>query len=317
MNDRIKSKQTHREPPAIAGRMPPQDLDAEAAVLSACIIERAALDEVADVLDPAGRDFYSDANKVIYSHLVDMLNEGIQVDIVNLASALRSSGKMKQVGGAQYLGEITDASPAVSHVRSHAETIQKLAVVRRTISAMQERTAQGYSVADAMAASQYLDETEQAISKAADVGQSADRAVSLKEGLVKLFRSFQEKTPPGIPTGWRATDRTLRGWKRGNLYIVAARPGMGKTSFAQSLARNAAVMGKKSVVFFSLEMPTSQLMVRMISAEAEIDQKKLRGGNINQAELSMITSKMDKLNSVNLFFDDTPSLHQDCACLLP
>jgi replicative DNA helicase len=318
-----------REPPVIAGRVPPQDLDAEAAVLSACLLDANALDSVLELLQ--SEHFYSDANRLIFEACIALHSGGNPIDIVSVASWLRSREQIQRIGGATYLGELVDATPAVAHVGAHAAVVKEKWRVRRVIAVCQKYAAEGYG--DVGVAQEFIDGAEQALYEIARTPESSS-VQPLRDVLTKTFQQISEAAErgdqiTGTPTRYPDLDKMTAGLHRGDLMIIAARPGMGKTSFALNLAVNVASPQMVSapgpgedgygateserpgagVAVFSLEMPREQVATRLVCSEARVDVGKLRQGRLSPQDWADLTSGASVLANLPIWIDDAPALN--------
>ena len=235
--DRFEKQQ---QPPVVAGRTPPHNLDAEAAVLAACMLEAEALDTVLETLDHA--HFYSDANGLIYQGCVALAEQNTPVDVVTVAEWLRAREQIQRVGGVQYLGRLVEATPSVVNVGEHARIVKEKWRLRKVISACQRYAAEGYG--DVGEPQKFIDEAEQAIYDIARTPETTS-IHPLKEVLTAAFKELTKATErgdriTGVSTGFTDFDKRTAGLHKGDLMIVAARPGMGKTSFVLNLAANVA-----------------------------------------------------------------------------
>ena len=310
-----------------AGRVPPHDLDAEAAVLSAVLLSNDAFDEVCDLLRP--EHFYSDANRRIFEAVVELQSVSRPVDVVSVASFLRDRERLQQVGGTPYLAQLTDAIPAVAHVEAHAKVVSEKWRVRQLIATCQRFAAQGYG--DCGEVQAFIDEAEQAVFDIARIPEStAVRPV--REAIHGAFNILSEAAKrgegiTGVPTGFDKLDRKCAGLHKGDLYIVAGRPGMGKTAFVLNMAVNVAsprrvkstdssdLLGAGDVEVpgwgvgvFSLEMPREQLASRLLGGEARVDVGRLRSGNIRQDDWIKLTEAAARVERLPIWLDDTPAL---------
>ena len=308
------------------GRVPPSDLDAEAAVLSSILLEPAAFDQVQEFLQP--EHFYADANRRVYEAVVDLSSSGRPVDVVSVAGHLRDRGRLDQIGGTPYLAQLADATPAVAHVVSHAQVIREKWRVRQLISICQRFAAEGYTSPPDVQA--FVDGAEQAIF---DIARSPEGTTvePVRDAVVRAFKILEEAERrgggvTGIPTGFTRLDRQISGMHPGDLFIVAARPGMGKTSLVLNMALNVAaarVVRQASgedyfespeeepghaVLFCSLEMPKEQLAARLLASEARVDMSNIRGGNMSREDWSKLTEAASRLARLPLWLDDTPAL---------
>ncbi|MBL9027014.1 MAG: replicative DNA helicase [Myxococcales bacterium] len=314
-----------REPPVIAGRVPPHDLDAEAAVLSAILLKQDALDQIAEIIKP--EHFYSEANGRIYEAAVELARQGAPIDLVQVASWLRDRERLAQIGGTAYLAQIVDATPAVAHVAAHARTVREKWRLRRLIAECQRVSAEGYG--DVGEVQEFIDGAEQAIYELARTPE-ANNAQPINQVLRAAFEQISKAAErgdriTGISTGFSKLDEKTAGLHDGDLTIVAARPGMGKTSFVLNLAVNVAspralnVPGPADrgsekrepgfgVAVFSLEMPREQLATRMVCSEGRVDVGKLRGGALTPEDWRRLTEGASYLSMLPIWLDDTPAI---------
>jgi replicative DNA helicase len=315
------------EPAIVAGRVPPHDLDAEAAVLSAILLNRDALDRVLEILKP--EHFYSEANGRIYMGAQELASSGTPIDIVSVASWLRDREWLQHIGGPSYLAEMADATPAVSHVTAHAKVVYEKWRVRQLIATCQRVAAEGYG--DVGTVQEFIDGAEQAVYELARTAQS-NSAQPLAHVLKAAFEQITAAAErgdriTGISTGYEKLDGKTAGLHDGDLMIVAARPGMGKTSFVLNLAVNVASPRAVSmpgpgegghgiekhepgygVCVFSLEMPREQLATRMVCSEGRVDLGRLRQGFLQPDDWRRLTEAASYLSSLPVWIDDTPAL---------
>ncbi len=312
----------------MAGRVPPHDLDAEAAVLSAVLLDRDALDRVLEMLEP--EHFYSDANRLIFETCTELLTQGTPIDVVSVASSLRSRERMGQIGGAAYLGQLVDATPAVAHVAAHARTVKEKWRLRRLIATCQRFAAEGYG--DVGLTQEFIDEAEQAVY---DISRTPETTtvLPLKDVLTTAFQQISAAAErgdqiTGIPTGFVDLDKKTAGLHRGDLMIVAARPGMGKTALVLNMAVQVATPPRpyvsgpgaadsveqpaeepgRAVAVFSLEMPKEQVAIRLVCAEARVDLGRLRQGHLGPNDWAGLTNAASVLSSLPIWIDDSPAL---------
>ncbi len=312
------------EPIAVEGRVPPHDLDAEAAVISAVMLDPLAFDKVNEFLRP--EHFYSEAHRRIHEACVELSSEGKPVDVVQVATWLRDRERLAQVGGMAYLTEVLNAAPAVANVVAYGKTIHEKYRVRQLILACQRVTAQGY--AGYGEAQQFIDSAEQAVYDIARTRESSS-IFPLRDVMQETFRRMMKATERGariigIPTGFDRYDRLTSGLHDGELTIVAARPGMGKTSLVLNMAINVAspqelesardpnerwqVAGLRAVVVFSLETPREHNPNRMLCSEARLHVSRVRTGMLAPSDWSKLTQAAAHLNSLNIWVDDSAAL---------
>ncbi|WP_437315074.1 replicative DNA helicase [Sorangium sp. So ce296] len=327
MMERRGQRPQRIEPPIVAGRVPPHDLDAEAAVLSAILLHRDALDRVLEILK--ADHFYSEANSRIYEAAQELASGGTPIDIVSVASWLRDRERLAQVGGAAYLAQLADATPAVAHVGAHARVVYEKWRVRQLIATCQRVAAEGYG--DVGVVQEFIDGAEQAVYQLARTPQGTSTqpiAQVLKAAFEQITAAAERGDRiTGISTGFEKLDAKTAGLHDGDLSIVAARPGMGKTSFVLNLAVNVASPRTVSspgpdqaghgierhepgfgAAVFSLEMPREQLATRMVCSEGRVDVGKLRQGFLQPDDWRRLTEAASFLSTLPIWIDDTPAI---------
>ncbi|HEY2406651.1 MAG TPA: replicative DNA helicase [Polyangiaceae bacterium] len=311
----------------VAGRVPPSDLDAEAAVLSATLLEAEAFDAVQEILLP--EHFYADANRRIYEAIVDLHIASRPVDIVSVAGFLRDKGRLDQIGGTPYLAELANATPAVAHVAAHAQVIREKWRLRQLIATCQKFAAEGYG--DCGGVQEFIDQAEQSVFDIARIPETST-VVAVRDAIKGAFEVLGEAARrgggiTGIESGFTDLDRQTAGLHEGDLYIVAARPGMGKTSFVLNMAVNVARPKKvkinaeneayfdaaveepgHGVLFCSLEMPREQLAARLLASEARVDMSRIRSGKLQRDDWNKLTDAASRLGRLPIWLDDTPAL---------
>ena len=293
---------------AAHGRVPPHDLEAERAVLGGILLDNAAMSTVESIVTPA--DFYHPAHAVIYEAVQAISTRREPVDIVTLAAELRSRERLNTVGGAQYLGELTDTIPTIAHIESHARIVSDQAGVRRMIEVAHEIVARGYG--EHGTADQFLDH---AASRVFEVAQKRSKStlIPLEQVIIEAFERIENTLVrgariTGTETGFRDLDTLTSGLHGGQLIIIAARPAMGKTSLVLNLTSSAAETSGKPVLFFSLEMPRIELANRLMCAEARIDQSRLRSNLLTQDDMTTLTAAANKLHKLPIYIDDSGDL---------
>jgi replicative DNA helicase len=309
-------------PPVIEGRVPPHDLDAEAAVLSAVMLDPSALDKVVE-LKP--EHFYSEAHRRVFEAALELRQSGSPVDVVQVASFLKDRQRLAQVGGMPYLGQILDSAPVVANVAAYGRVIHEKFRIRQLILACQRVSAQGYG--DYGEPQAFIDGAEQAIYNIARTSskQSVEKLIDvMKKSFAKLNDAVSRGDRiTGVSTGFDRFDRQTAGLHEGDLSIVAARPGMGKTSFVLNLAANIAKPKHNELAsnsaerwdtpgvgcaIFSLEMPREQLANRMVCSEARVDVSRMRTGSIGPSDWNKLTMAASALGGLPIWIDDSPGL---------
>ena len=288
-------------------KMIPQNIEAEASVLGSILIDPEAMVQVADSLHPD--DFYRDAHRMIYETILHLYANRQPADFITVCDDLERRGKLEEVGGSAYITSLINQIPTSINAEYYANIVERTAVLRRLIQAAGEIAAVAYDETDAEIA---LDHAEQLIF---NIGQRHTR--SDFSNLRDLLDSYMEKLDQlhqrrgaivGVPTGFTDLDRMTGGLQKSDLIILAARPAVGKTSLALSLAHNAALKYNRSIAIFSLEMSKEQLLQRLLSMEAGVDQQRLRTGWIEDEEWERIIMSMNRLSEANIWIDDTAGI---------
>ena len=290
------------------GRVPPQATDLEEVVLGAMMLEQNALTNVVDILKP--EVFYKEAHQKIFSALFDLFSESEPVDILTVTQELKKRGELDVVGGSYYISQLTNRVASAANVEYHARIILEKFLQRELIRISSDIIKDSYE--DSMDVFDVLDKAEKELFAVSETNlrRSYDDMPSLVTEAVKQIESarLQEGHISGIPSGFTALDRVTAGWQKSDLIILAARPGMGKTSFVLSMARNMTVDFNKPVAVFSLEMSGVQLVTRLIASEAQLKSDNLRRGDLKDYEWEQLNSRIKTLTDAPLFIDDTPAL---------
>lgn len=293
--------------PLAGGKLPPQATELEEAVLGSLMIDRNALSKVIDILNP--ETFYLDSHQLIFSAIKDLFGASEAVDILTVAQLLRKGGNLERVGGESKLINLSTRVSSSAHIEYHARIVVQKHIQRELIRISNELIEKAYD--EATDVLDLLDSAEQSLFSVSQGNLKRNYESSLnlvKQALDRISAISQREGLSGVPSGFREVDRVTSGWQNSDLIILAARPGMGKTAFALSMARNMALDHKIPVAFFSLEMSSIQLITRMISSETGIGAEKLRRGNLDTTEWAQLTSKVKGLQDAPLFIDDTPGL---------
>lgn len=289
------------------GKIPPQALDLEEAVLGAMLIDKKGVDEVIDILQPDA--FYKTAHQYIFNAIYQLFHDSQPIDLLTVSSALRKDGKLEIVGGEFYLVQLSQRVASSAHIEFHARIILQKFIQRSLIRISNEIIETAYK--DSTDVFDLLDEAE---SKLYDVTQgnikrSSQSAQNLViEAKTRIEEISKREGLSGVSTGFQKLDKLTSGWQPSDLIVIAARPGMGKTALTLSMARDIAVTKEIPVAFFSLEMSSVQLITRLISAETGLSSEKLRTGKLADHEWQQLNVKVTDLEKAPLFIDDTPSL---------
>jgi replicative DNA helicase len=286
----------------------PQNTDAEASLLGAILIDPDAIVKIADHIGSA--DFFDTKHMRIFEAVTQLYEKRSPIDVLTLADQLKNNGYLDLVGGPTYLTELTNFVPTAAHAEQYADIIAGKAVRRRMMAA-----AQDIAVTSSDETRSVREIIEEAETKLFNVSQQhvGQNVVSLEAILAESFERLDDLHKDkakirGIPTGFKDMDNMLAGLQRSDLFILAARPSMGKTAFALNLAHNVAVQAKEPVLLFSLEMSKEQLVDRLLSMESGVDAWALRTGNLNDADFEKIGQAMGTLSEAPIFIDDTPGI---------
>ena len=295
-------------PMSPTGKLPPQRLEMEAAVLGALMLEKDALTTVVDILK--AHSFYKDGHQRIYKAISNLFDKSEPIDQLTVVQELREMGELEAAGGVGYVAGLTMHINSAANIEAHARVILEAAIKRELIRTATDILREAYE--ETTDVFELLDATEKSIFQVSEdnMRKGVD---TMQDLMVKAIKELEEKKHQkdgltGVPTGFSALDRVTSGWQPSDLVIIAARPGMGKTAFVVSAMRNAAVDFKKPVAIFSLEMSSLQLVNRLISAEAELDSEKIKKGNLADYEWAQLNHKIAALSTAPIFIDDTPAL---------
>lgn len=289
-------------------RIPPHNLDAEASLLGAMLLDEAPISlAIEQQLDP--NDFYKPAHSQVFAAIRTLSASGDAVDVVTVADELRRNNMLDEMGGLNFLVELQNATPSISSAGRYIRIVRDTSVLRRLIKGASEIAEIGYSSpADVREA---IDKAEQIVFDLGDeqLTDSLQRLHDLTGQVTQILEErFDNKLEiTGVPTGYGKLDKMLSGLQRGTLNIVGARPAVGKSAFALGMAVAAARRSNRPVLFFSLEMSSVELTQRIISAEAQVDAQRLRTGNLSDSDWSKITASMNRLE-IPLYIDDTAQI---------
>ena len=293
------------------GKLPPQALDMEAAVLGALMLEQDAATNAIDIVKPDY--FYKPENRTIFEAIYQLFNESQPIDILTVTNKLRENGKLEEIGGAYYISQLTNRVASTANTETYARIVEQNYIKRELIRISADITRNAYDetvdVIDTLdsAEKDLLAIGEQSFkTNYSDMGTLVHRAIEE----VKSARSHEDGiSANAVPSGFASLDRITNGFQRSTLIILAARPAMGKTAFALSIARNIAVQQKKAIAFFSLEMSDMELVTRLISSEAGLNAQKLKTGNLQEYEWTQLMTKTDALSKAPIFIDDSAALN--------
>ncbi len=290
------------------GKVPPQALPLEESVLGALMLDKDGLIAVIDILEP--ESFYLEAHQHIYRAIKALFEHSRPVDLLTVTEQLRRDGKLEQAGGAHYLVQLTNKVASAANIEYHARIIAEMHIKRSLISISTKVIGQAYD--DTVDVFDLLEVAEQGLYSITqnNLSKNFEQLGSLAARVQKHVEELSERgqSLTGVPSGFAALDRMTGGWQPSDLIIVAARPGMGKTSLALNFARNASMDHGQAVALFSLEMGAVQLARKIIASEAEIELKKFRDGSLEPYEWVQLNKAIERLDKAAIYIDDTPAI---------
>lgn len=290
------------------GKIPPQALDLERAVLGAMMLEKNAVTDTIDIL--RRESFYDPRHQYIFGAIQELFGTSQPIDILTVTELLKKRGELTAVGGAAYISKLTSRVASSAHVEYHARIISELHIKRELIRMSGEVMRDAFD--DTNDVFDVLNKAEGDLFKIAE--NNMGRAVNVMQNVVReaieeIERASQNSDGiSGVPTGFFELDKITAGWQRSDMIVIAARPAMGKTAFVLSMARNTAVDHNMGVAVFSLEMSSVQLVKRLIASEARLPAEKLRKGDLRDDEFQQLHSRITKLSTAPIYIDDTPGI---------
>ena len=289
-------------------QQPPQNTEAEASLLGAILIDADAIVKIADTITAA--DFFEMRHQRIYEAMLTLYEKRSAIDTLTLANQLKDSGYLDMVGGAAYLTELTNFVPTASHAEQYADIVAQKAMRRRLITTASDLSQMGFD--ESLGLRELIEEAETKLFSVSQQ-QVKQSIVSIEDILAQSFERLDDlhkdkQQLRGIPTGYTDIDSMMAGLQRSDLFILAARPSMGKTAFVLNLAHNVAVMAKEPVLIYSLEMSKEQLVDRLLSMQSGVDAWALRTGNLTDSDFEKIGEAMGVLSEAPIYIDDTPGI---------
>ena len=285
----------------------PQNIEAEQSVLSACLLNGEAVEEIILRLKP--ENFFRPAHRIIFEAVYDLTVRRIPVDPIALADTLQAKGQLEAVGGKAYLVELADNTFALTNWQRHVDIVKRNAILRELVYAAADINALAYDAPDDL--NEVVEEAEKTLFNVTEKRVSSSFVkmdTLITDAFEEITKLAEQKTSmAGVPTGFRDVDDLFHGFRGGDLVILAARPGVGKTSFALNLATNAAKAGV-AVTFFSLEMGAEQLVQRILCSEARVSLSKLRSGLIAEGDWGALAEHSGTLSKLEIYIDDSPGL---------
>ena len=302
------------DPQLDALKLPPHSVEAEQSILGGLLLDNEAADRIGDVITED--DFYTDAHRVIYRHILQLGGEGKPVDVVTLSEALDSTQKLDYVGGLAYLGALVQNVPTSANIRHYADIVRERSILRQLAATAGEIADAAYNPLG-RSAKNVLDDAEAKVLHIAEQGSRGQRTFALLKdllaGVVDRIETLYNRDDPsdvtGIATGFTDLDRMTSGLQPGDLVIVAGRPSMGKSSLAVNIGEHVALELKLPVAVFSMEMGASQLAMRMIGSVGKLDQTKLRTGRLGPEDWERLSSALGRLSDAPILIDETPALN--------
>lgn len=287
------------------GRIPPHSMDAERSVLGAALLSSDALFDVLEVV--TDKDFYDKNHREIFQAIGDLSRKNVPVDALTVSEELSRRGTLEAVGGRAYIGSLSSGTPTTANAAEYAKIVAEKASVRRLITMADDVLVKGYE--GSMDPGALLDHTEQEIFK---ISQERQRGpyTHIKDVLLNNIESIDKAAQlegglTGLTTGFKELDEMTSGLQKSDLIILAARPAMGKTAFALTLALNSAIRGKGSVIVFNLEMSKEQLGQRILAIESRVDMQNIKKGTLQRSDWDDINDALGVLTKTNIHIDDT------------
>ncbi|MFZ4454043.1 replicative DNA helicase [Salibacterium aidingense] len=292
----------------MADRKPPQNIEAEQAVLGAVFLEGGALVTATERIAP--EDFYRVSHQRIFRVMLELGENGSPIDLVTVTSSLQDYEWLEEIGGISYLTDLANAVPTAANIDYYSKIVQEKSILRRLIYAATSIVSEGYNAEEEV--EEILNDAERSILEVAQQ-RSSSSFVSIKDVLIETYDNIEmlqnrENDITGVASGFAELDKMTTGFQRSDLVIVAARPSMGKTAFALNIAQNVATKSEENVAVFSLEMGASQLVQRMLCAEGNIDATRMRTGSLEEEDWEKLTMAMGSLSSAGIYIDDTPGV---------
>lgn len=292
-----------------AGRIPPQNIEAEESLLGGILIDPEAINKIVDMV--SAEDFYKDAHGRIYDIIVGLYERNEPIDIVTVGSVARDKGIADKIGGVTYLNTLVDHMPSAANIVHYAKMVREKGLLRNLMNAATEIIEKGY---ESDAVEDYIDNAERMIFQVSEKKfkpsfmSVKDIVMDSVKTIEKLYEKKQSVT--GVPTGFAELDRLTSGLQPSDLIVVAGRPSMGKTAFAMNIAQYVAMLKESAIPvgIFSMEMSKEQLVTRLLSSESEVEHSKLRTGTLSSAEWPKLAYAAGKLSEALFFIDDSPAM---------
>lgn len=291
-------------------RLPPQSLEAEQAVLGGLMLSGDSWDQVSERVGES--DFYRKEHQQIFRVMLQLAENDQPRDLVTVSEALQKLGQLESAGGVSYLSELSRNTPSAANIAAYAEIVRERSVLRQLISVSNKVAGRAFNPEGAHS-TEILDEAESSIFKIAEQMKKGAGPQAIKNVLVKTVERIEElykskKTVTGLSSGFDEFDKMTSGLQKSDMIVVAARPSMGKTTFAMNLCESVAIKNNKPVLVFSMEMPAESIVMRMLASLGRINLRNILSGNLQQDDWNRIASAMQMLSPQKFYIDDTPAL---------
>ena len=295
-------------------KLPPHSIEAEQSVLGGLLLDNGAADRIADFL--SGDHFYSDAHRLLYNAIMQLVADNKPADVVTVAEALGSINKLDYVGGMTYLAALVENVPTAANIRRYAEIVHERAILRRLAAAGGEIAESAFHPLG-RSVREILDQAETKVFEIAEHGARGQQGfqdirpllTQVVERIEFLYNRDNPSDVTGIATGFTDLDRMTSGLQEGDLIVIAGRPSMGKTSLALNIAEHVALVLKMPVAIFSMEMGATQLAMRLMGSVGRLDQQKIRTGRLTNDDWERLSGALGKLNDAPIHIDETPAMN--------
>ena len=295
-------------------KVPPHSIEAEQSVLGGLLLDNGAADRIADFL--SGDHFYSDAHRLLYNAIMQLIADNKPADVVTVAEALGSINKLDYVGGMSYLAALVENVPTAANIRRYAEIVHERAILRRLAAAGGEIAESAFHPLG-RSVREILDQAETKVFEIAEHGARGQQGfqdirpllTQVVERIEFLYNRDNPSDVTGIATGFTDLDRMTSGLQEGDLIVIAGRPSMGKTSLALNIAEHVALVLKMPVAIFSMEMGATQLAMRLMGSVGRLDQQKIRTGRLTNDDWERLSGALGKLNDAPIHIDETPAMN--------
>ena len=295
-------------------KVPPHSIEAEQSVLGGLLLDNGAADRIADFL--SGDHFYSDAHRLLYNAIMQLIGDNKPADVVTVAEALGSINKLDYIGGMSYLAALVENVPTAANIRRYAEIVHERAILRRLAAAGGEIAETAFHPLG-RSVREILDQAETKVFEIAEHGARGQQGfqdirpllTQVVERIEFLYNRDNPSDVTGIATGFTDLDRMTSGLQEGDLIVIAGRPSMGKTSLALNIAEHIALVLKMPVAIFSMEMGATQLAMRLMGSVGRLDQQKIRTGRLTNDDWERLSGALGKLNDAPIHIDETPAMN--------